>query len=103
MKINRRKQILQKIISEKPDAVLVSNKYKVIVGLVKRLHPNEFEKISLAKWEEIVFDAINGNRDWQSLTEGMDKENKKVLSQQWQIDEGYQPGLQQDLKKLSTL
>lgn len=75
-----RKQILAKIITERPDAVLVKNKYKVLVGMLKRLYPNQFEKIPYKIWEDIAFDLINGDRDLRYLTEGEDKENKKRLS-----------------------
>lgn len=59
-----RKEILAQIIKEKPEAVLVKNKYKVLVGMVKRLYPNNFDKIPLRIWEDIAYDLVNGDRDW---------------------------------------
>ncbi len=87
----KRKEIIQNIIKEKPEAILVKNKYKVLVGVIRRIYPNSFEKISPKIWEDIIFDAVNGNRDWQMLTEGYDKENKQKLDQQWRVDNGYIP------------
>jgi len=82
-----RKEIIQAIINEKPEAKLVANKYKVIIGMLKKVYPNSMKKIlSEIKHEtflDIIFDAINGNRDWQTLTEGEDKENKNKLEKQW--------------------
>ena len=78
-----RKQILQKIIDEKPEACLVKNKYKVIVGMVRRMYPNNYEKIPYEVWEKLVFEIVNADRDWRTLTEGMDKENKVRLEQEY--------------------
>lgn len=85
-KKNRRVVILEQIIKEKPHAILVENKYKVILGMLKRLYPNQIEKIPDLIFLDIIFDAVNGNRDWQFLTEGCDKENKEKLRQQFVVD-----------------
>lgn len=74
-----RKEILDKIIKDKPEAVLVKNKYKVLVGMIKRMYPNNFEKLPLNIWEDIAFDLINGDRDLRLLTEPFDRENKDRL------------------------
>jgi len=84
----KRKEVIQTIIKENSRAVLVKNKYKVLVGMVRRMYPNQFEKIPLEIWEDIAFDISNGNRDWQMLTEGYDKENKEILEQKW-LEENY--------------
>ena len=90
-KKNKRVVILQQIIQEKPHAVLVANKYKVILGMLKRLYPNQIEKIPDQIFLDIIFDAVNGNRDWQFLTEGFDKEKKEILRQQFVVDNYLQP------------
>jgi len=99
----KRKQIISKIINERPDAVLVKNKYQVLYGMIKRMYPDHIDKIPKQIFIDIIFDAINGNRDWQVLTEGQDKENKSRLSQEKMIEMGYLPGLKQNIKKLQTL
>ena len=38
---------------------LVSNKYKVIVGMIKRMYPNNYEKIPKEIWEKLVFEIVN--------------------------------------------
>lgn len=91
-KLNRRKQILIGIIKDKPEAVLVKNKYKVLLGMLKRVHPSVFlatdssAPITNERWESIIFDIVQGNRDWQQLSEGCDKENKVQLQEQWVVD-----------------
>lgn len=82
-KINRRKRIISEIILEKPEAVLVVNKYNVLFGMLKRIYPNEINKIPKPIFMDIIFDAVNGNRDWQMLTEDCDKENKNKLENEW--------------------
>lgn len=80
-----RKQILQKIIDEKPEAVLVKNKYKVIAGMIKRMFP-ELQTIPQDKLADICFEAIAGDRDWRMLTEGKDKVNKEIKRQEWIVN-----------------
>lgn len=86
-----RKQLIQQIINKNPEAVLVKNKYKVLGGLVKRMFPNNYEKLSPKIWEDIIYEVVNGDRDWRNLTAGMDKENKVILSQQWVVDNYMKP------------
>jgi hypothetical protein len=85
-----RKEIIQKIIDERPDAVLVKNKYKVISGMIKRMFPEQYSKIDYKLWEDILYEAINADRDWRMLTEGKDK-NKQILADEWKINNGYMP------------
>jgi len=80
-----RKEILSAIIKENPNAVLVKNKYKVLRGLIKRMYPNNYEKLPPDIWEKIIYEVVNGDRDWRFLTEGMDKENKERLRQEYII------------------
>lgn len=81
-----RKEIIAQIIKERPDAVLVKNKYKVLAGMIKRMYPQHFEKIDYKIWEDIIYDAVNGDRDWRVETEGFDKKNKQRLEQQFIIN-----------------
>ena len=81
-----RKEILQTIIKENPNAVLVKNKYKVLAGMVRRMYPNNYEKLPVEVWEKIIFDVVNGDRDWRNETMGFDKEVKEVKRQEWIIN-----------------
>lgn len=84
-----RKGIINKIIAENSNAVLVKNKYKVLKGMIKRMYPNNYEKLPSEVWENIIFDIVAGNRDWQKLTEKFDKKTKKIKSNEW-IENNYQ-------------
>ena len=67
------------IIKENPRASLVKNKYKVLAGMVRRMFPNNYEKLPPEIWEKIIYEVVNGDREWRTLTEGKDKENKTIL------------------------
>ena len=84
-KKNNRAPIIKRIIERNIEGGLVKNKYKVIGVMLLELHP-ELNAIPKDKMTSIIKDAVNGNRDWQALTEGMDKENKEIFSQQWIVD-----------------
>lgn len=78
---------LEQIIKEHPDtAVLVKNKYKVLSGMVRRMFPNNYEKIPPQVWEDIIYEVVNGDRDWRKLSEGKDKVNKVRLEQEYIIN-----------------
>jgi len=88
MKHNHRKETIQRILDERPDGRLVANKYKVLVGMLKRRYKS-LATVEYGTLVDIVFDAVQGNREWQMLTEGYDTENKEALSQAWKIEQGY--------------
>lgn len=87
-----RKTILQNIIKENPNATLVANKYKVLAGMAQRMYP-ELKEIPQSKLADMVYDIVNGDRDWRTLTEGMDKENKVIYEQKKMLELGYEPNL----------
>ena len=92
MKLNHftkmRKQIIQNIIKENPNAVLVANKYKVLAGMSQRMF-HELKEISQSRLADMVYEIVNGDRDWRTLTEGFDKENKGRLEEQKVLELGY--------------
>lgn len=79
----KRKSLIKQVIDKNINAVLVKNKYKVLVGLVRRMYPKTYEKIEPHLWEEIIYEVVNGDRDWRLLTKGFDKKNKDKLEKQW--------------------
>lgn len=88
MRRNYRKETIKSILDARPDGFLVANKYKVLVGMLKRRHP-VIRDLDYQLLINLVFDAVQGNREWQQLTEGYDVENKKKLEQEWKMDQGY--------------
>ena len=88
MKHNWRKRVLKDILDKNPKGYLVANKYKVLIGMLNRKYP-ELAGIDYRRLQDIVFDAVNGNRDWQQISEGHDKLNKIVRDQEWKMEHGY--------------
>ena len=76
------------ILKKRPDAYLVANKYKVLSAIIKRRHPI-VANLSEKTLTDIIFDAVQGNREWQQLSEGHDALQKQIRDQQWRIDHGY--------------
>ncbi len=99
--MTNRRQIIENIIKERPhDAILVQNKYKVIAGVVRRIFPElkeitELEPVIVNgksvkdKLVDIIYEAVNADRDWRLATEGMDKENKERLEVEYLKNNGY--------------
>jgi hypothetical protein len=85
-----RTHILQQIIQDKPEtATLIKNKYRVIAGVLQRMYPEL--TMPQAKLAEIAFDAIALDREWRLETEGMQKDEKKRLSDKKKVELGYLP------------
>ena len=95
--MKKRKEIIQKVLDSNPEAHYSKNKYRVLRVMLLTRYP-QIKDIGLSKdtIEEMIFDMVNGDRDWRKLTEEHDKENKKILSQQWMLDNGYEPTYKQD-------
>lgn len=99
--MTNRRQIIQNIIKERPnEAVLVANKYKVIAGVIRRMFPEikeikELEPVIVNgkcvkdKLVDIIYEAVNADRDWRTETEGQDKENKERLEVEYLKEQGY--------------
>jgi len=88
MKHNWRKGEIAKVLEANPEAYKVANKYKVLRAILRRRYPAlvELDQQTLL---DVIFDAVNGNRDWQMLTEGHDEDEKRRLEQEWKMGEGY--------------
>ncbi len=96
-----RTKILQQIIDEHPDtAILVANKYKVLAAMTQRLYP-ELKDIKQSHLADILFDAIQADRELREINKDKDLENKKILEQQYLLDKGYTPGYHEDVKQLN--
>lgn len=74
---------LANVVSLKPAASLVANKYKVIAAVITRSYPVLIKALTQDQIFEMVDDAIALNREWQWETEGKDKQNKKRLEQEF--------------------
>ena len=105
--MNRRKTILQKIIDYNPQAQKTSGKYRAIKAMIIHMYPDlgYFPMIKATKTrpevpartgitEDIIYDIVNADRDWRKLTEHLDTEEKEVMSQEWQLENGYEADYQ---------
>jgi len=88
MKHNYRKETIKSILDDRPEGYQVANKYKVLVGMLRRRYKS-LATVEYGTLVDIVFDAVQGNREWQQLSEGHDEENKRILEQKWKIEQGY--------------
>lgn len=86
-----------------PKAKKVENKYKAIRLTLHKLHPLLVEKLTPEQILVIIEDTVALDRYWRMATQGEDKEKKQELSQQWQLNNGYDPHYYQDKEKLSKL
>ncbi len=82
--------MLEAILRLRPEGYLVRNKYKVLVGMLRRHYP-ELRDMEHDRLCAIVFDAVNGNRDWQLLTEGHDLVAKGEQVERWRGEHGFKP------------
>lgn len=87
-KKNWRKEAIARVLRDNPEGRLVVNKYRVLRVILCRRYP-ELRDMPKERLLDVIFDAVNGNRDWQFATEGQDTDNKKVHDQQWRMDHGY--------------
>jgi len=75
---------LSEIVRGRSDASLVANKYRVVAAMVQKYYPIELMHIEQKKFAEIADDIIAANREWQWLTEGKDKKNKRRLQTEFE-------------------
>lgn len=87
-KKNWRRDAIAKVFLDNPEGRLVVNKYRVLRAILRKRYP-ELQGLDQTRLLDVIFDAVNGNRDWQMMTEGHDTLNKKVHDQQWRLDQGY--------------
>ena len=77
---------------EEPEFKLTRNRYRCIRYA---LYENYNDIIRLAgkeRMENFLKDVVSVDRKIRMMTEGEEVEEKKVLSQEWQIGAGYEPG-----------
>ncbi len=82
---NKYKSDLEKLYVKYPEAKQVKDRYKVMRTILGR------EWLSLSKieqnvLEDILKDAIYVDRLIRRMTEGVDEENKTILSQDFQLE-----------------
>lgn len=86
-----RTQILEQIIKEHPEATQTKYKYKAMTGMLKRMFPEIYYRLTWQEWDKIVYEVVNADRDWRKVTEEHHKREKKILSDEWKVNHGYMP------------
>ena len=85
-----------------------SNKYKAIAVVLKSHYP-KIEDMDVERVADIVAEAISLDRQWRKILEdnislrGSDYNQGKTLAQKKQIELGYTPGHEADLKRLRSI
>ena len=87
-KRNWRTAAIAQVLRDNPEGRLVVNKYRVLRAILRKRYP-ELQGLDQGRLLDVIFDAVNGNRDWQMQTEGQDTEQKKVHDQRWRMEHGY--------------
>lgn len=92
---------LQKVL-EIPEAHEVKNRYRTLRYALRGRWPQLVDSVSKESMCEFLKDVVYLDRKLRQMTEGEEKETKKVLSEEAQIDLGYVPGYKQDTRHRNT-
>lgn len=81
----------EQMFTNHPASKLVKNRYKALVELLKERYPQIIDSDPQRKYiYDFLKDALYNDRKIRWETEDTDKETKKILSQDYQINElGY--------------
>jgi hypothetical protein len=95
---------LEHYLEQQPKARERKNKYRALGNILLEKYKVELSKEMM---ENIVYDAVSGDRHWRKILEerpelrGTDYSEKEVLEQQKQIELGYEVGYYRDSKLLN--
>lgn len=88
-KLSNRQKLIIEMVTKFPDARLVKNKYKVMAKMIKKIYPIQVQAISEEMLTRIMFDAINGDREWRKHTKDFDRKEKARLEAKKLLELGY--------------
>lgn len=94
---------LQSVLSLDPETHKVANRYRTIRMSLKSQYPGLISTIEKDSMLQFIKDIIFLDRKLRQLTEGEETKLKEQLSEEAQIELGYQSGCQQDLSLLSKI
>lgn len=86
LKLNKYKREVIKLVAENEDARLVKNRLKVLSFILSQEYPSLLENYSKESLIEILRDVLYIDRQIRRETIEFDQEQKKILSQQWVVD-----------------
>jgi hypothetical protein len=92
------------IFLKNPEAVLVKNLWRINIATIKHFYPSVTANIDPETLLCLAQDIVYIDRIWRLKTKDFDKENKKILSQKFQLEElGVEMNLSNNVKKLKEL
>ena len=97
------KKSLYASVAQIPEAKLTKNRYKLIHWVLKDYYPIVCGSVSPDTLREFLKTVVYLDRNVRWATEKYDKEEKTKLSQQFQVDEGYEAGHEANIKRLNKI
>lgn len=97
-----RKNMLKKTLID-PKAKETKMKYRAIRKTLVEMFPHFATNLSPEQLLLLVEESIALDREWRKQTKEYHKEQKMILSQEWKLNNGYEPNYYQDVQKLKTL
>jgi len=94
---------LTKLLESNEQAHKVEERYRVMMYLLNKEWSNLISTVDKETMKEFLRDAIYCDRKIRLETEGEQEELKEVLSQEKQIELGYEVGYNEDVKKLNSI
>ncbi len=89
---------LEHVLRTYPEAALVKNRYRTLRAALKTKYTGVISNVSKPVMLMFIRDIVYLDRKLRKLTEGIDDEVKEELSQEFQLEEGYMPGYNQDIQ-----
>lgn len=86
-----------------PDIKLVENRYTTLRLLLQKKYAPIMESVSPDTLLQFLRDTIYLDRELRRETEGLQEEEKTILSQEKMLSLGYSPNYEQDVQQLKML
>lgn len=81
-----------------PETKKVEKRYEALKGLLQKKYDPIMESVSHETLLQFLRDTVYLDRKLRLETEGYQQEKKKILSQEYQLENGYEVGYYQDIK-----
>lgn len=95
---------LLKVHKEIPESKLVKNRYRAIRKALIKSYPKLINETNKEVMLQFIKDTVYLDRKQRKFTEGIEDEEKEILSQEYQIEElGMEVGITNNVKELQNL
>lgn len=89
---------MDKLFELEPSLKDIENRYKALEILLQKDYQPIVKSVSVDSFRQFLRDVIYLDRELRRETEGEQEDLKEILSQEKQIELGYEPGYNQKLK-----